>query len=133
MVKIQFKNLPDTTTPVNADNLNAIQTNTENAINEVDGNIDLATKTILSTTSGKNQEITGCAGASGKINIESGETYQAQYEGNQLVDFANAFSTSRSTYSFVNDILTIESDGTEDGGYNQVSYNINDFVKNNPR
>lgn len=76
MVKIQFKNLPDTTTPVNAENLNAIQTNTENAINEVDGNIDLATKTLLSTTSGKNQEITGCAGASGKINIESGETEQ---------------------------------------------------------
>lgn len=87
MVKIQFKNLPDTTTPVNADNLNAIQTNTENAINEVDGNIDLATKTTLSTTSGKNQEITGCAGASGKINIESGETYQAQYNGYNLFNY----------------------------------------------
>ena len=33
MQKITFKNLPDTTTPVNATNLNAIQTNAENAIN----------------------------------------------------------------------------------------------------
>ena len=33
MNKINFQNLPDTTTPVNATNLNAVQTNAENAIN----------------------------------------------------------------------------------------------------
>ena len=96
MVKIQFKNLPDTTTPVNAENLNAIQTNTENAINEVDGNIDLATKTLLSTTSGKNQEITGCAGASGKLNIESGETYQTITTGKNLLPINIASETTQS-------------------------------------
>lgn len=35
MDKINFKNLPDTTTPINAENLNAIQDNTEIAINEI--------------------------------------------------------------------------------------------------
>ena len=35
MQKINFQNLPDTTTPINATNLNAIQSNTETAINGV--------------------------------------------------------------------------------------------------
>lgn len=35
MNKINFKNLPDQTTPVNANNLNQLQINVENAINEV--------------------------------------------------------------------------------------------------
>lgn len=35
MQKITFENLPSTNTPINATNLNAIQTNTENAINEL--------------------------------------------------------------------------------------------------
>lgn len=34
MEKIIFKDYPDTTTPLNADNLNQIQTNVENAISE---------------------------------------------------------------------------------------------------
>lgn len=34
MNKINFQNLPNTTTPVNATNLNQLQTNVENAINE---------------------------------------------------------------------------------------------------
>ena len=35
MQKITFQNLPSTTTPINATNLNAIQTNAETAINGV--------------------------------------------------------------------------------------------------
>lgn len=35
MEKITFKDLPSTDTPINSTNLNLIQTNTENAINEV--------------------------------------------------------------------------------------------------
>ena len=35
MEKINFKDLPNTSTPINATNLNAIQTNTENAINGI--------------------------------------------------------------------------------------------------
>lgn len=35
MQKINFQNLPDTTTPVNATNLNALQTNVENAIGDI--------------------------------------------------------------------------------------------------
>lgn len=33
MQKINFQDLPNTTTPINASNLNQVQTNTENAIN----------------------------------------------------------------------------------------------------
>lgn len=36
MDKITFENLPRTTTPLNAENMNAIQTNAENAINAAD-------------------------------------------------------------------------------------------------
>lgn len=36
---IDFKNYPDTTTPVNADNLNLLQTNIENSINDVENDI----------------------------------------------------------------------------------------------
>lgn len=35
MEKINFKNLPDTSTPINAENLNQIQANIENAINGI--------------------------------------------------------------------------------------------------
>lgn len=35
MTKINFTNLPDTSTPLNATNMNALQTNVENAINGV--------------------------------------------------------------------------------------------------
>ena len=35
MQKINFQDLPSTTTPINASNLNQIQTNTENAINSI--------------------------------------------------------------------------------------------------
>lgn len=35
MQKINFQDLPSTTTPINATNLNAIQTNAENAINSI--------------------------------------------------------------------------------------------------
>lgn len=41
MVKINFQDLPSTNTPINAQNLNAVQTNVENEIN--------ATKTALET------------------------------------------------------------------------------------
>lgn len=39
MQKITFQNLPNTTTPINATNLNAIQTNAETAINDVAGDL----------------------------------------------------------------------------------------------
>ena len=41
MQKINFQNLPSTTTPINATNLNAIQTNTENEINEINKSLTL--------------------------------------------------------------------------------------------
>ncbi len=40
MDKINFENLPSTNTPINADNLNQLQTNIENAINEKPNVVD---------------------------------------------------------------------------------------------
>ena len=39
MEKIDFKNYPDESTPLSAENLNQLQTNTEEAINEVNENL----------------------------------------------------------------------------------------------
>ena len=39
MEKIDFKNYPDESTPLSAENLNQLQTNTEKAINEVNENL----------------------------------------------------------------------------------------------
>lgn len=47
MQKINFQNLPSTSTPINATNLNALQTNVENAINLV--STYSTTETIIGT------------------------------------------------------------------------------------
>lgn len=47
MQKINFQNLPSTTTPINATNLNAIQANVENAINLVSNY--LSSETVVGT------------------------------------------------------------------------------------
>lgn len=44
MEKIIFEDLPSTKTPLNAENLNKIQTNAENAINEVDNKFNYSTE-----------------------------------------------------------------------------------------
>lgn len=43
MEKIEFKVYPDTTTPINATNLNLVQTNVENEINAVSTNLNSKT------------------------------------------------------------------------------------------
>ncbi len=40
MIKIDWQNLPNTTTPINRTNLNQMQTNAENAINVVDEKVE---------------------------------------------------------------------------------------------
>lgn len=52
MTKINFTNLPDTTTPLNATNMNALQTNTENAINDVANNNGRINNNMFSLASG---------------------------------------------------------------------------------
>ena len=44
MEKIIFEDFPSTKTPLNAENLNKIQTNAENAINEVDDKFNYSTE-----------------------------------------------------------------------------------------
>lgn len=57
MNKINFKNLPDTSTPLNAQNLNLLQDNVEDAIDSI--TIDLDDEVSTSSTNGiENQAIT---------------------------------------------------------------------------
>ena len=57
MQKIEFKNLPDTSTPLSAENLNLLQDNVEDAIDNV--SIDLDTQVSTTSTNGvENQAIT---------------------------------------------------------------------------
>lgn len=57
MTKIEFKNLPDTSTPLNASNLNTLQDNVEDAINNI--TIELDDTVSTSSTNGvENQAIT---------------------------------------------------------------------------
>ena len=60
MTKITFKDLPDTSTPLSASNLNTLQDNVENAINVVAGDIPTIDSSVsTSSTNGvENQAIT---------------------------------------------------------------------------
>lgn len=54
MEKIEFKNLPDKTTPINTNNLNLLQDNVEEAINNVEKTInDINTYSTEETFTGK--------------------------------------------------------------------------------
>ena len=50
MTKINFQNLPDTTTPVNATNLNQLQTNVENAMNQTWNNTFALTTAVTANS-----------------------------------------------------------------------------------
>ena len=60
MTKITFKDLPDTSTPLNASNLNTLQDNVENAISVVAGDIPTIDSSVStsSTNPVENQAIT---------------------------------------------------------------------------
>lgn len=60
MTKITFKDLPDTSTPLNANNLNTLQDNVENAIDTVAGDIPTIDSSVStsSTNPVENQAIT---------------------------------------------------------------------------
>lgn len=86
MNKIDFKNLPDTTTPLSAENLNLLQDNVEDGIQEgVSGNLvvdSIKTKNMFSGfLSGAYNSSTGVFDgstsgiATPKIEVESGEKY----------------------------------------------------------
>ena len=54
MQKINFQNLPNTTTPINATNLNAIQTNAETAINGVASDLSTLSTNLTNYVNGTN-------------------------------------------------------------------------------
>ena len=68
MQKINFENLPSTNTPINASNLNQIQTNVENAINNVE-NIELLAVTNIAPSE--------CSEGDKYFNIDTKLIYEA--------------------------------------------------------
>ena len=68
MNKIEFKDLPDTSTPLNAETFNLLQDNVENAIDEVDNKLP----SIVAFN-----KITG-------LNLNAGNTYQLNLPANTL-------------------------------------------------
>lgn len=52
MEKINFENLPSTNTPINADNLNLLQNNIENAITETQTNLENTTTNLENAING---------------------------------------------------------------------------------
>lgn len=78
MQKINFQNLPNTTTPINATNLNAIQTNVENVFNgnEVAGNMiveSISSKNMFDKNAVlNNYELIGSGSYAGGINPQTG-------------------------------------------------------------
>ena len=75
MTKITFKDLPDTSTPLNANNLNTLQDNVENAITLVEGDIPTIDNSVsTSSTNGvENQAITNYvdSSVSGDLIVDS--------------------------------------------------------------
>ena len=59
MQKINFQNLPNTTTPINATNLNAIQTNTETAINGVASDVSDVASTLSTLSTNVSNYVDG--------------------------------------------------------------------------
>lgn len=114
MKKIDFKSLPDTSTPFTAENFNQLQTNVENAINEVEG-IDYTSQC----------EFTGCTLNAGKI-----------YKIGKLV-FVQVLITATSTYEWATVIrmpeelqpVEISGDGTPVVGSEYWVYSNNNNYK----
>ena len=79
MQKINFQNLPNTTSPVNATNLNQVQTNVENAIND---------KCEYAILNGKRKDITGNT---------AWNTYDVNFDNNDEFSTSNANLFERTT------------------------------------
>ena len=100
MVKINFKDLPDTSTPLNANNLNTMQDNIEDAIDNVEITLDSAVSTS-STNGVENQAITNYVNTiastitsiTGSITMYAGSTTPDGY----LI--CDGSAVSRTTYS----------------------------------
>ena len=101
MTKITFKNLPDTSTPLNADNLNTLQDNVETAINNVENEIPAIDSAVsTSSTNGiENQAITNYINTKGIY--ESGSNTNGNYikydDGTMICWYRQWFSISIAT------------------------------------
>lgn len=92
MQKINFKNLPDTSTPLNAQNMNAIQNYAEAAINEVASALNNLIQ--LGTFTDANGSFTiGSIGVEfGTVSVTPTEGSSPDYYGTTRVNFVNNYA-----------------------------------------
>ena len=78
MTKITFKDLPDTSTPLNANNLNTLQDNVENAISVVAGDIPTIDSSVSTSSTNpiENQAITNYVDEIEEIGTSNGWIYR---------------------------------------------------------
>lgn len=96
MTKIEFKNLPDTSTPLNAENLNALQDNVETAIGVVENEIPTLDSSVsTSSTNGvENQAITNYVDSEiGDVENEI-TTINGKLQDSGWIDMSNYINTT---------------------------------------
>ena len=90
MQKINFQNLPNTTTPINATNLNAIQTNAETAINGVASDVS----SVASDLSGLSSDVSGLSSDLSNVNSQLSSLT------NKLGDLSTQYSSWSNSITF---------------------------------
>ena len=92
MQKINFQNLPNTTTPLNAQNMNAIQDNAETAINQVASALNNLIQ--LGTFTDANGSFTiGSIGVEfGTVTVTPSSGSSPDYYGSTSVTFVNTYA-----------------------------------------
>lgn len=114
MNKINFENLPSTATPLNASNLNLLQTNVENAINQLSESI-MVTLSENQSNSGNSEIIVGFDTTS----FNKGTTFTKQNDGgikcneecdieiNAVLRFGYSNTSTKETYIYKNSIKLV--------------------------
>ena len=113
MQKIEFKNLPDTSTPLSAENLNLLQDNVENDLGLLT-NLTTTDKTNLVSAINEVNSNPSSGSITGSITIYAGSTAPAGYL------LCDGQAISRTTYSDLFDIIGTTY-GTGDGS---TTFNI---------
>lgn len=102
MTKITFKNLPDTSTPLNASNLNTLQDNVENAIDAVSAVVPTIDSSVsTSSTNGvENQAITNY--------VDTEITAAKTYADNKISNSAGTSTTTGYSQYYVNSAVELK-------------------------
>lgn len=127
MQKINFQNLPSTTTPINATNLNAIQSNAETAINDVAGDLSdyVDGTTAMGDIKASSVTTTGNATIGGNVNCS--DVYINSLKNSKLIVSDTLTNGQSKTYTLSNAsaifLIFVTANGNNTGGLEMAYYN----------